>query len=119
MDFLSSLNQQQREAVVETDGPLLILAGAGSGKTRVIAHRIAYLIAERDVAPHNILAVTFTNKAAEEMRERVKRLLAGTQMTSAPLISTFHSLCVRILRQHIEAGGFRAAHQILHQGFGL
>jgi DNA helicase II / ATP-dependent DNA helicase PcrA len=106
MDFLSSLNQQQREAVVETEGPLLILAGAGSGKTRVIAHRIASLIAERNVAPYNILAVTFTNKAAEEMRERVKRLLAGTQMGSAPLISTFHSLCVRILRQHIEAGGF-------------
>jgi DNA helicase II / ATP-dependent DNA helicase PcrA len=105
MDFLSSLNPQQREAVTETDGPLLILAGAGSGKTRVIAHRIAYLIAERAVAPYNILAVTFTNKAAEEMRERVKRLLTGTQMTSAPLISTFHSLCVRILRQHIEALG--------------
>ena len=66
---------------------------------------IAYLIAERGVAPYNILAVTFTNKAAEEMRERVKRLLAGTQMASAPLISTFHSLCVRILRQHIEALG--------------
>jgi DNA helicase-2/ATP-dependent DNA helicase PcrA len=105
MDFLSSLNQQQREAVVETDGPLLILAGAGSGKTRVIAHRIAYLIADRNVPPYNILAVTFTNKAAEEMRERVKRLLSGSQMSSAPLISTFHSLCVRILRQHIEALG--------------
>ncbi|HJU53054.1 MAG TPA: UvrD-helicase domain-containing protein [Pyrinomonadaceae bacterium] len=103
MDFLSALNQQQREAVTETDGPLLILAGAGSGKTRVITYRIAYLIAERNVAPHNILAVTFTNKAAEEMRERVRRLLADSPLASAPLISTFHSLCVRILRQHIEA----------------
>src|SRR3982751_2992339 len=105
MDSLSTLNQQQREAVAETDGPLLILAGAGSGKTRVITYRIAYLIAERGVAPHNILAVTFTNKAAEEMRERVKRLLSDTPLSSAPLISTFHSLCVRILRQHIEALG--------------
>src|SRR5947199_220181 len=105
MDFLSTLNQQQREAVMETDGPLLILAGAGSGKTRVITYRIAYLIAERNVAPYNILAVTFTNKAAEEMRERVKRLSSDTPLTSAPLISTFHSLCVRILRQHIEKLG--------------
>lgn len=102
-DFLSQLNPQQREAVLASDGPLLILAGAGSGKTRVIAHRIAYLIAERSVWPRNILAVTFTNKAAEEMRNRVGKLLEDLEVGSVPLISTFHSLCVRILRRDIEA----------------
>jgi DNA helicase-2/ATP-dependent DNA helicase PcrA len=101
-DFLASLNPEQREAVINTDGPLLILAGAGSGKTRVIAHRIAYLIAEKSVPSWNILAVTFTNKAAEEMRIRVQRLLRDQKSSSLPLVSTFHGLCVRILRQDIE-----------------
>src|SRR5215216_6393776 len=101
-EFLSQLNEQQREAVLATDGPLLILAGAGSGKTRVIAHRIAYLIAEKKVPNWNILAVTFTNKAADEMRQRVQRLLRTQERNDLPLVSTFHSLCVRILRQDIE-----------------
>ncbi|HMO80450.1 MAG TPA: 3'-5' exonuclease [Pyrinomonadaceae bacterium] len=102
MDLFSDLNDQQLEAVKCTEGPLLVLAGAGSGKTRVITVRIAYLIAEKAVVPHQILAVTFTNKAAGEMRQRVEGLLAGERLNSFPLISTFHSLCVRILRQDIE-----------------
>lgn len=105
MDYLNDLNPPQREAVLHGDGPLLILAGAGSGKTRVITTRIAHLIRERGVAPDNILAVTFTNKAANEMRERVERML---DIPLAGLwISTFHSSCVRILRRHIEILGYK------------
>ncbi len=100
--LLSKLNPEQRAAVEVTDGPLLILAGAGSGKTRVITSRIAYLIQEKGVAPDSILAVTFTNKAAAEMGERVEKIM-GHASLAKPLIATFHSLCVRILRRDIEA----------------
>jgi len=98
---LSNLNPEQRAAVEATEGPLLILAGAGSGKTRVITSRIAWLIREKSVAPDSILAVTFTNKAASEMGERVDRLLDHSSLAK-PLICTFHSLCVRLLRRDIE-----------------
>lgn len=103
-DLLANLNQPQREAVLHTEGPLLILAGAGSGKTRVITTRIANLIKTKDVWPSSILAITFTNKAAAEMKERVRRLL-GTEV-GAIWISTFHAACVRILRQEIHHLGY-------------
>ena len=102
MDFLKGLNPQQREAVACTEGPLLILAGAGSGKTRVITHRIAHIITARHVPPSAILAVTFTNKAAAEMRARVAALLSEVELSSAPNLSTFHSFCVRLLRRDGE-----------------
>jgi DNA helicase II / ATP-dependent DNA helicase PcrA len=103
MDFLQGLNPPQREAVAHTEGPLLILAGAGSGKTRVITHRIAHIITARRVPPPAVLAVTFTNKAANEMRERVAALLADVPLDSEPRISTFHSFCVRLLRRDGDA----------------
>jgi DNA helicase-2/ATP-dependent DNA helicase PcrA len=104
LSLLNDLNPVQQKAVFETEGPLLVFAGAGSGKTRVLTYRIAYLIQEKRVQPWNIFAVTFTNKAADEMRERVERLLGSAKGT---WISTFHSACARILRQHIDRLGFK------------
>lgn len=104
MSIYDTLNEPQREAVFQTEGPLLILAGAGSGKTRVLTHRIAYLIEEQGVNPWNILAITFTNKAAGEMRDRVDQLVGfGSESI---WVSTFHSMCVQILRRHIELLGY-------------
>lgn len=103
-ELLANMNQKQEEAITTTEGPLLLMAGAGSGKTRVLTHRIAYLIEEKSVNPWNILAITFTNKAAKEMKERVKGLL-GKQAEDV-WVSTFHSMCVRILRRDVDRIGY-------------
>lgn len=103
-ELLNGMNPRQKEAVLHTDGPLLLMAGAGSGKTRVLIHRIAYLIEEKEVNPWNILAITFTNKAAKEMKERVNAILASGG--EDVWVSTFHSMCVRILRRDVDFIGY-------------
>jgi DNA helicase-2/ATP-dependent DNA helicase PcrA len=110
-ELLNQLNPKQQEAVLQTEGAVLILAGAGSGKTRTLTHRVAYLIKEKQINPQNILAVTFTNKAAEEMADRIKKLLglpreANIYSASLPTMGTFHSVCVRVLRREIEQIGY-------------
>ncbi|WP_418000791.1 DNA helicase PcrA [Lentibacillus amyloliquefaciens] len=109
--LLNGLNKEQQQAVQHTEGPLLIMAGAGSGKTRVLTHRIAYLLGEKDVSPRNVLAITFTNKAAREMKKRVNKLVGagGEQIW----VSTFHSMCVRILRRDIDRIGYNRNFSIL------
>ncbi|CEG25405.1 DNA helicase PcrA [Bacillus sp. B-jedd] len=109
--LLGGLNPEQQAAVKATDGPLLIMAGAGSGKTRVLTHRIGYLMLEKEVNPYNILAITFTNKAAREMKDRIGRMMGG--VAEQIWISTFHSMCVRILRRDIDRIGFNRNFTIL------
>ena len=111
-NIVQGLNEKQKEAVLCTDGPLLILAGAGSGKTKTLTHRIAYIVWEKKISPYNILAVTFTNKAAKEMKTRIAKLLnlsgaQGSLETNLPWMGTFHSICVRILREHAGKLGYK------------
>src|SRR6185312_8959456 len=110
--LLAGMNPEQARAVKTTEGPLLIMAGAGSGKTRVLTHRIAYLVVEKNIYPSNILAITFTNKAAREMRERIDGIL-GAGTGERMWVSTFHSMCVRILRRDIDRIGYSKNFSIL------
>ena len=111
-EYLKNLNEAQKEAVTHLDGPLLIVAGAGSGKTRVLTSRIAHIIAKKKAFPNQILSVTFTNKAAKEMQNRVINYLKGTS-NAIPWLGTFHSVSVKILRRHAEALGYKSNFTIL------
>ena len=110
MNIIEGLNEKQKEALLNTEGATLVIAGAGSGKTKVLTHKIAYLIDEKGVAPWNILAITFTNKAANEMKERVENLIG--LMSNDVWIGTFHAICLRILRKHIEKLGYNSSFSI-------
>jgi ATP-dependent DNA helicase UvrD/PcrA len=112
-EHLEGLNEPQREAVLHTEGPLLVIAGAGSGKTRVLTHRVAHLIRAHGVKPNEILAITFTNKAAGEMRERLERMLG--RVARAIWILTFHAACGRMLRREAERLGYRSNFTIYDQ----
>ena len=112
-ELLDGLNNKQYEAVTTTEGPCLVIAGAGSGKTKVLTHKIAYLIGEKKVKPWNILAITFTNKAANEMKERAAALVG--EEAGEIWMGTFHSICVRILRRFIDRIGFDSSFIILIQ----
>src|SRR3954452_19229891 len=112
--YLADLNPAQREAVLHTEGPLLVIAGAGSGKTRVLTHRVAHLIAERLAEPSEILAITFTNRAATEMKERVEALVGG-RVARRMWVMTFHSACGRMLRRDAELIGYRPSFTIYDQ----
>ena len=103
-NLIDGLNEKQKEAVLATDGPCLIIAGAGSGKTKVLTHKIAYLIKEKNIMPWNILAITFTNKAANEMKARTEKLIENA--ANDMWIGTFHSICVRMLRKFIDRIGY-------------
>ena len=105
--LLDDLNKEQKEAVLNTEGPNLIVAGAGSGKTRVLTTKLAYIISEKKAWPNQILCVTFTNKAAKEMQNRVLNFIKG-QSSAVPWLGTFHSISVKFLRRHAEALGFRS-----------
>ena len=115
--LFDDLNPAQREAVAATEGPVLVVAGAGSGKTRVLTRRIAHLILDLDVPPHAILAITFTNKAAGEMQERVAALVGG--VARSMWVQTFHSACARILRREVHRLGYRSAFSIYDEADSL